>query len=492
MTAAPGPRTPVIVGVGQVIDRGDDSPEPVELLAEAARVALADSGSHGLASAIDSIRVVRLLSWRYRDPGALVAASIGAKPRHTAYTTDGGQTPQSLLNRTAADIQAGRTDVVVLGGAESWRTRMAHRKRGSRPDWTKQPDDSAPAEVFGSELDMTNEIETALDIIRPVQVYPMFESALRYAAGRSIDDHTAHIGALWSRLSAVGATNPYAALPRELSGDEIATPSASNRLIGFPYTKLLCSNNSVNQAAALIICSFERARSLGVSADRMVFPLSGAEAHDTQYVSNRRDLHSSPAIRVAGRAALELAGASAGDLAHVDLYSCFPSAVEVAAAELGLDIERQLTVTGGLTFAGGPWNNYVSHSIATMVDLLREDASSVGLCSGNGGLLTKHAFGVYSTQPPSDGFRATSPEVDGVALREVADGDVTGPAVVEAYTVMHDGEGRPEIALMTALLPDGRRTWRTCREGEVIAAMTKQELCGQPVDLRAGGEISVA
>jgi acetyl-CoA C-acetyltransferase len=488
----PDPRTPVIVGVGQVIERGDDAPEPVDLLAEAARAALTDAGVGQLAGAIDSIRVVRLLSWRYRDPGALVAERIGAQPRHSQYTTDGGHTPQVLVNQAAADIQDGRADVVLLGGAESWRTRTAYRRRDDRLQWTKQDAEVVPAEVVGADLAMSNEIETALGIVMPVQVYPLFESALRHASGRSIPEHTRHIAELWSRFSEVAATNRYAALPRALTAGEIGTPSAANRVIGSPYTKLLNSNNRVNQAAALVLCSLERAQAMGVATDRLVFPQSGAEANDIQYVSNRDDLCSSPGIRLAGRSALELAGVDVDDIAHVDLYSCFPSAVQVAAAELGLGIERQLTVTGGLTFAGGPWNNYVSHSIATMVDVLRRDPGSLGLCSANGGLLTKHALGIYGTSPPAHGFRVGRPDASTATTgRAVAGDDAAGTATIEAYTVMHDAAGHPETAILTVLLADGRRAWRTSADAGLLAAMLTEEQCGRPVELDTGGHLAV-
>jgi acetyl-CoA C-acetyltransferase len=487
------PRTPVIVGVGQLTYRGDDAPEPVDLLASAATRAIEDSGAAGLVAAVDSIRVVRLLSWRYRDPAALVAARLGARPRHTLYTTDGGHTPQTVMNRAACDIRDGRADVVVIGGAESWRTRTAYRKRAARPAWSTQAEDAAPTEVTGAELDMSNEVEKALDIVRPVQVYPLFESALRHASGRTVRDHTRHIASLWSAFSTVAATNPHAILPRAMTAEEIGQPSPTNRMIGFPYTKLLCSNNSVDQAAALIVCSLERARALGVSADRMVFPHGGSEASDTPYVSNRGDLASSPAIRLAGRAALGLAGVSIDGLSYIDLYSCFPAAVQVAAAELGLGIDGPLTVTGGLTFAGGPWNNYVTHAIATMVDVLRRDPGSLGLCSANGGLLTKHAFGIYGTQPPREAFRVALPNArDATRPRAVVDDDTAASGEIEAYTVMHDTEGRPEMGLLTVLLPDGRRAWRTTRDLDVLTAMLQEELCGRPVELAGGNRLHVS
>jgi acetyl-CoA C-acetyltransferase len=290
----------------------------------------------------------------------------------------------------------------------------------------------------------------------------------------------------------VAATNPNAALPQALSGEFIAQAGANNRMIGFPYTKLLNSNNSVNQAAALVLCALDRAQSLGIVEDRMVFPVAASEANDTPYVSNRGGLASSPAIRAAREALCEAAGIGIDDVRHVDIYSCFPSAVQVSAGELGLDLDRPPTVTGGMTFAGGPWNNYVTHSIATMVDVLRHDPGSLGLCTANGGLLTKHALGVYSSHPSQFGFRVARPEVrGGVSVRPVEDGQVAGPAVIEAYTVMHDQDGEPETAIVTALLASGSRTWRTSRQPDIVAAMVQEEFCGRPIVLVPHGEFRV-
>ena len=237
------------------------------------------------------------------------------------------------------------------------------------------------------------------------------------------------------------------------------TPSPDNRMIGFPYPKRLNSNNAVEQGAAVLLCSVEAAERLGIPRDRWVFPHAGTDGHDTEHVSTRADLRSSPAIRVAGRRVLDLAGVGVDDIAHVDLYSCFPSAVQVAAAELGLGIDRDLTVTGGLSFAGGPWNNYVTHSIATMLGVLREDPGAVGLVSANGGFITKHAFGVYSTEPPAGGFRWEEPQAEidaSFTPTPVASPDHEGPVTVEGYTVMHDRDGSPELGI-AAVRTDRRR-----------------------------------
>jgi acetyl-CoA C-acetyltransferase len=258
-------------------------------------------------------------------------------------------------------------------------------------------------------------------------------------------------------------------------------------MVGFPYTKLMNSNNHVDQAAAILLASAGTAAALGVPRDRWVFPVSAASASDTPAISDRASLHASPALRCAGRAALRLAGVEPDELAHVDLYSCFPSAVEVAAAELGLPLDRELTVTGGLTFAGGPWSNYVSHAVAAMVGRLRADPGARGLCTANGGYLSKHAAGVYATRPSEHGFRHldVQEEVDRLPRRQLAEG-YQGEAVIEGYTVVHDRAGAPERAVAACLVPDGRRAWAISTHPDLLGAMVAEEFCGRPVRVRAG------
>lgn len=134
------PRTPVLIGYGQV-NQHDENPgvEPVDLMASAARAAT----DPRVLEAVDSVRVVNLLSWRYRDPGLLLAQRIRAEGAATRYTGIGGNVPQTLVNKACIDIQAGRSDVVLIAGAETWRTRSRLRKAGAKAAWTIQ-DDSVP------------------------------------------------------------------------------------------------------------------------------------------------------------------------------------------------------------------------------------------------------------------------------------------------------------------------------------------------------------
>jgi acetyl-CoA C-acetyltransferase len=493
------PRTPVIVGVGQALRRPDSEQpplEPVDLMAAALRAAAADAGPAGprLLTAADSVRVPLLISWHYTDPGRLAAARAGAAPAESWCTVMGGNYVQTLINRTSADIVAGRNDVVLLTSAEARRSRTTARKAGTDLDWTVEPAGTPPATPFGEDRPLYTDAEAATGVFVPSVFYAIAESALRAAAGRTHDAHRAHLGRLWSRFSEVAAENPNAWSRTTYTAEEVTTPSAANRMVGFPYPKRLNSNLDVDMGAALLLCSAERAASLGVPRDRWVFVHAGADAHDHWFPSQRADLRSSPAIRSAGRAALDLAGTTAADLAHVDLYSCFPSAVQVAAAELGLGPDRDLTVTGGMSFAGGPLNSYTMHSVAAMADRLRADGDGgLGLVTANGGYLTKHAMGVYGTEPPAAGvFRHadTQAEVDAQAARE-PDPDPAGPGTVEGYTVVHGRDGDPERAVLALLRPDGRRAWGTCADPTTLAALEREEGVGRPAHVEPGGDTKV-
>jgi acetyl-CoA C-acetyltransferase len=486
------PRTPVVIGVGQTLHRADgvdDALSPVELMVRAATEAATDAGLDGV-PAVDSVRVVQLLSWRYRDPARFVADALGLTPAETVYTVAGGNTPQYLVNLSADQIQRGELNAVLLAGGESWRTRMRARAAGAELPWPAVPEDVAPTVTLGKDVPMSHPDEVARGLFMPVQVYPMFETALRAAAGESVDEHQIRISELWARFAAVAKDNPNAWVRSGPTAEQIRTAGPSNRMIGFPYPKLMNSNNDVDMGAALLLCSVERAEQLGVPRDRWVFPQSGADCHEHYHVSNRWSFAETPAIVAGGRTALGLAGAGIDDIEVVDLYSCFPSAVQLGAQSLGLGLDRQLSRTGGLSFAGGPWNNYVMHGIATVVRDVRERPGATGLVWGNGGFATKHSFGVYRTTPPAAGFRTASPqdEVDALPQRTLAvPADAAGPATVEAYTTMHARDGQPESVFAACLLDDGRRAWGTSTDPALAAALVEGEWVGRSVTLTDEG-----
>lgn len=481
----------MLIGYGQVNHRDEIDPEkrsvePVDLMVAAARQA-ADAR---VIEAVDSIRVVNILSAHYRDPGLLLGQRLGAGDFTTLYSPVGGNVPQSLVNQACLDIQRGSAGVVLLAGAETWRTRRGLRARGAKLEWTVQDDSVPMAQVSGVDVPMAGEAEIRIRLDRPAYVYPLFEQALRIANGESVEHHRRRIGELWARFNAVAVGNPHAWIRKPVTAEEICEPGPQNRMISWPYTKLMNSNNMVDQGAALVLTSVEQARRLRVPADRWIYPHAGTDAHDTSAIAERDELHRSPAIRIAGGRALELAGVGIDEVDHVDLYSCFPSAVQVAAAELGLPVDdpaRPLTVTGGLTFAGGPWSNYVMHSIATMAQLLAANPGRRGLITANGGYLTKHSFGVYSAEPPGRFcWEDVQPAVDREPTR---DGLVQweGVGTVEAWTTPFDREGRPEKAFVAVRTPDGSRALAQITDSTEAQATVREDIGGAKVAVSADG-----
>jgi len=476
------PNTPVIIGVGQILQRADDiasAKEPIELMVDAAREAAEDAGVSAHLQNLDSVRVVRG-RWRYKQPAGFIADQLNVVQAETMGTPFGGNSVQALLSESAANILAGKNQFVLLSGAETGRTQARYAKQGEEMPYREtgeQPYDR----MLGEEMVMAGDEERRLGIQSPIQVYPIFENAIRYQRGETIAEHQARIAKLWSGFSEVAAGNPNAWIRDPVTPEALLTPSAVNRHVSFPYHKLLNSNNAVDMGAGILMCSVSYAKKLGVPESKWVYPWSGANAHDTYAVSNRDNLYSSPAIRMAGKKALALAEVEVSDLARVDVYSCFPSAVQVAVNELGLDDSKPLTITGGLTFGGGPLNNYVMHSIARMVELSREDPDGIGLITANGGYLTKHAFGVYSATPPAFDFRFEDVQaaVDQTPTRDVA-AEFSGQAEVESYTVMYQGD-QPAMGHLALRTSDGRRAWANMDNADCLQAMISEECCGRKV-----------
>ena len=494
------PRTPVLVGAGQVTSRPDgleDALEPIALMAEAVERAAADAKLSGVPAA-DAVRVVSLLSWRYRRPGPLRRRA--ARPLAAGDRGDdaGGNSPQMLVNEAALEIQRGELDLAILAGGEAWRTRMRARKAGADARVAQAARGRRrPARVIGHELAMSSPDEMARGIVMPVQVYPMFETAVRAADGRrAVDEHQVAVSELWARFSAVAAGNPYAWSQQARTAEEIRTPGPTNRMIGLPYPKLMNSNNDVDQAAALLMCSVERARvarrprgPVGVPARRAPTATSTRSSRTAGRWPRPR-----PSGR-GGRTVLELAGLGIDDIEVVDLYSCFPSAVQLGAAALGLGLDRQLTRTGGLSFAGGPWNNYVMHAIATVMADLRDRPGRTGLVWANGGYVTKHSFGVYGTEPAAAGL---PPRVaagrdgrrPGAGLRRAGRRGRTGgrSRPTRSCTTARAGPrpASPRASWPTAAGPGGRRA-----TADAAAALCEGEWVGRSVTLDADGALHV-
>jgi acetyl-CoA C-acetyltransferase len=497
---------PVIVGTAQLTSHPkaiDQTLEPLEMMERVAREAESDAGAPGLLEKLDSVQIVNFMSWSHADAPGMLAARVRATPAHTVYSSIGGETPQRLVNETAQAIVDERIGIALLAGAEALESRRLARKLGAQLPWSQR---ETPQRIDGGNRPGFNEVEARHGATMPTRVYPLFENAIRGHLGLSIEAHQNRLGELCSRFAAVAANNPYAWFQIEHSPEEITSVGADNRMVGFPYPKLMNAIIETDQAAALIMTGSRTARELGIPEDRWVYLRGSGDATDKWFVSERVNYHSSPAIRAATQRALGMAGIGLDDVARFDLYSCFPSAVQMALDALGLkpDDARPLTVTGGLPYAGGPGNNYVMHSIATIVQHLREAPGESGLVTGLGWFATKHSAGIYSTRPPDGKWNRTAPSVD---QREVDAMEsppfveqAEGEATIETYTVIFNRDGEPEQGIVIGRLRSGKEHGRgnkergnstgarffanTPQDRDLMLAMTREEFVGAPGRVR--------
>jgi acetyl-CoA C-acetyltransferase len=482
---------PVLVGVGQMLQRLDDpreAAEPLAMMVTALERAGEDSGAPKLLQRAESVYVPRGAT-SYGDPGRVVARRLGATPSETVGTPYGGNFAQACVFDAAREIRAGRRSVALVVGAETGRSAGQAQKAGVELSVTDAP--GAPDRALAEDKAIFHDAELARGFNSASAIFAVIDNAIRYANGESLEEHSQRLAELWAGFNSVARDNPNAWFPEARTAEEIGAASPANPMICSPYTRLMNAYARVDMAAGIIVCSLAVAREAGVPEEKLVYLHAATEANDIPFLSTRGEFHRSPAMRIAGGRALELAGKKIEEIEYFDLYSCFPSAVQVAATELEIPRDRRLTVTGGLTFAGGPLNSYTLHAIARMVEVLREDRGSMGLVSGNGGWLAKHSFGIYSTAPPQDGFHYENlqEQVDAFPGREaVIDWD--GPVTIEAYTVAHRG-GKPHVAFASCITPDGRRTWGTLEDPAVLAAMMCEEFCGRPGRIDGSGTLDV-
>src|SRR5438874_4957718 len=394
----PEDRIPVIVGVGEIVDRPKEITaglEPLTLLEQALKRAEVDSGAKLLGD-IGSLDIVNFLSWRYRDPEQLLADRLGIKPAHLYYGPVGGESPIRYLHEAAQRIARGECSVAAVCGAEAQSTATKAGRAGVDLPWTPFAHD-VPEPKRGAAFQKPMAVK--LGVFRPVTVYPFYEAATSAHWGQTPREAMAESGQLWSTYSNVASQNPNAWLKRRVTSEEITTPSADNRLIAWPYTKLMVANPTVNMGAAVLITSLAKARAAGIAEDRLVHVWGGASAEEPRDYLIRDQFFESHPQNAVLKAVMDLVGGDGRKFDAIELYSCFPVVPKMARRTLGLGPDVQPTVTGGLTFFGAPLNTYMTHAACAMVRKLRSGAK-LGLLYGQGGFVTKHHALVLSRQRP--------------------------------------------------------------------------------------------
>lgn len=490
-------RIPILVGTGQVTQREPDPAlalSPMDLTAASGRKAAEDSGAGAaLLKSLDTIVLLRSFSdtsWRficpfgkYANPPRSLANRLGLEnSTRLIYTHPGGNMPQWCVNRMFEMITRGEMEAGMIAGGEALATQKNAQRGGLKLDWNEDPGGSF--EEWGVDKRGWSDIEDRHRMAGAIFAYPMFENSIRGDKGRSISEHSLEMGRLFSNFASVAANNPLADRRQGFTAKQIATVSSYNPYIGFPYTKLMNSNAFIDQSAAIILTSVAKAKELGILKEKWVYLHGCADAYDHWYLSDRINFHSSPAMSKVAQEAFVMADCTLADIDALDLYSCFPSAVQIACDEMGvsLDDPRGLTITGGLPYFGGPGNNYVTHSIAEMINKVRAQPGIKGLVTANGNYVTKQSAGIYSAEPAEKPFAPKDPSIyqaeinsqKGPSVTEFANGD----ALIETYTIMHDRKG-PSFGILFGRLSDGSRfIANTPDDVELMLSMTLEDYLG--------------
>ncbi len=461
-----------LTGAAQQTYRNDEpAPHPASAMASVAAAALADAGVS--VADVDVLSCVEPLSWNYEDLGTVVAKELGLREDvEHLWVPAGGTSPQDLLHQIAARIVAGEIQCAVICGGEAMRTRRRAARNDEQLNW---PDRAAVNPMRG-QAPFTSELEARHGLRAPIQVFPLFENAIRAAHNRSEAEQMSVAATLLAENASVAATNPHAWFRDAPDAAEIAAVTPDNRLVAYPYTKRMNAIMDVDQFAAVVITSRGTPSAAAV--------LGGAGAEEIWNPIERNAFDTCPAMNHAITVALERSGLRAEELDVMDLYSCFPSAVQLGLQALGTDTgdSRAKSLTGGLAYAGGPGNAYVLHSLAAALEDIRANPTHRILVTGIGMANTKHTATLLSAPdavPANATGETTYRESFAETPRKLAQ-EANGEATVRTYTIEYGREGEPVNVILVLDLTDGTRTIANMDEpGKAAAEVRSVEPIGR-------------
>lgn len=497
--------TPIIIGVGQINEAVPDdlakASSHADLAAKAAVFALEDAKNASIAKSIDVIAGVKTFSdsspqhqaktGRTNNFPRSIARRIGANPKTAIYDSVGGDSPQKLVAEFAEKLAAGQCDLVLLAGGEAIANMKAAKKQKFQLDWSEQIEGQLEDRGRTGKKLITS-VEISHQVVMPMQFYALMENARRASLEQDSATYAQEMGRNFSDLSKVAAKNPYAVDQTEYNAATLITPSKQNPLIIAPYTKQLIAKDRVNQGAAVVMTTVGKAKELGIAESKWVYLHAYVNTTD-RVLLERSSLGKSDGMEQSLVGALSNAGKTSTDIQHLDIYSCFPIVVSEAKRILNIedDDKRPLTQTGGLPFFGGPGNNYSMHGIASLVENLRKDSGSFGMVYANGGWMSKHATGIYSTQPvlgewqanDSTPFQAKVEEKLIIKINRKPEGE----AILESYTA-HYFKGFPVKVIIIGRLKDtNERFYATTpmADTETVQALVKNDFIGSTIYVEA-------
>lgn len=486
---------PVVVGVAQYTQPKDVSNplDPLGLMVKTAKMAMKDTKSTQISHIIDSIYMSNIISWTYRDAPQELGDALGLKLKEKHYLPIGGNTPQYSLNKAAEAIERGEIQGALLVGGEANYSTYKAKKGKIEIDW---PNRQKPEYVDDTQPLGFNSFIQKYNLLTFPNGYALMETALRAKLGLTVGEYQDKIGKILADFSSVAKNNPYAWTQKEYSKDEIIEPSPKNRLVNHPYTKRMVSNLYVDMSAAVLLTSEDVASRLNVPSKKWVYPMGGANMMNVKYMLQRPYLFRSPAINHATELSLKQADLSLNDIDVFDLYSCFACMIQIARREIGIpeNDPRPLTLTGGLPYFGGPFNNYSMHGIVEAIEYVRKNPKNKALVQANGGYNTKQSVGIYGKEPGKfawnnhNELKERQKSINKTELPEPIE-KANGDFAIKGYTVIYNREGTPSNGLLICENQSQQRTYAFAKPNKIdLDQLVNKEYVGKTCELRYNKE----
>ncbi|TAE75581.1 MAG: hypothetical protein EAZ85_01960 [Bacteroidetes bacterium] len=484
------PKTPIIVGISQFVQRfqtGIDLLEPIKMAEKCIREAIDDAKGENILNHIDAMYVVNIFGYQYEDAPKTLSENLHINPKIKFYSAYGGNTPQYLVNKAADLLTKGNINFAIITGAEANYSLGKALKNNIKLNWTPQ---KSPRATDDENKMGTSILENDYELFLLSTAYPIIETALRAENKNNIDTQQKIIGQIYEKFAKTAAQNPFAWTQTPYTKEEIQTIADENRTIAFPYLKRMCANNQTDHSAALLLTTVENAQKHNIPQEKWVFLSAAADLNDAWFFTQRKNIAESIAIKKATEICLKHAEIPLKNIDAFDLYSCFPAAVQVAQKSIGLSLDdkRPLSLTGGLSFFGGPWNNYSMHAIATTIEKIRNNIFKNVLINGLGWYITKHSIGIYSKFPPKGIFELPNlddlqKEIDAEMLPDLVK-EANGKATIIGYSILFDFKNQPNKTIFLLELENKLRAlsyWQASSE-EMKYGM-ENELVGKKVEV---------
>ena len=465
-------KKPVVIGLGITQQKGSyaELDEALFLMEKVAMQAINDCGNSKIKDFIDVIDIPKGF-WRYRDPGKWIAEKNNFSNAKTSVNKI-GVLQQHLINNTCNKIIKGEIRAGLILGGESRAKMIAALKEGI--EYKEMELSTNPDQYVKAKDDLYGEGEAEALGLMAVGYYAVMESAMRKSKNLTLKEHEDYLGSMYADFSEIASKNQYAASDKSISKDQIMLANSDNKPMAYPYNKYHCTSWNVSQASAILICEEGLADQLNISKQKRIYPMASSETNHMIALIQRPSLISSAGLKLASEKINEVVDKHSINLNLIDLYSCFPVAVQQFENVLNLNTKTSRTITGAMPFAGGPLNNYMLHATVQALLKLRSE-SGHSLITGVSGMMTKQSFCLWSSEYQMPFYHADVTKKAQQLDKPIPISNAKhGIGIVIGYTVLYEGT-KPTLGVFYIEDSQGERKVVTSEDKAVITSMREEE-----------------